>query len=635
MDRTWDLLVKGATVFDGTGAPPRRVDVGVRDGRIEAVAADLPADAAAEVVAAQGQWLLPGLLDVHTHFDLEVELAPGLPEAVRHGTTTVVTANCSLGLAFGNQRHTGSDPIVDCFARVENIPKPVLARAADVATWREPAAYLDHLDTLPLGPNVVTMMPHSMLRIEVMGLDAAISREPTDTELTRMKALVGAGLDAGYAGFSTDALPFHYLANDPHRKRKIPTQYATFRELRALTEEARARGRVWQTTPPKDNPLASLRNFSLSSGRLWGRGTPLKVTAVAAMDVVPNGMLFRMARTITTLLNSRLLGGRFFLQALAARFKVWSDGVVSPLSEEVDVLRAVNEQDLDDREGRARVMADPAWQARFRAWWWSGKSLRTPIAWLKRRLRYEKEQLSRKLEDMVVERCPVEVWHGESFRAVHDRLTTWQTTGIGARSPEEAEAFARFPHRCDEADLVITLLRTFDTDLVWWCISANADEATVERILLDERFLPGFADSGAHITNMAFYDANLRALRHAQRHGEAGVARMVHRLTRQPADFFGVDAGRLEPGAQADLVLVDPAALAAYEGEAHVTRIFRDVFQHEQLVNRSDGVVRQVFIAGRRAWDGSATTPELGTVPMGRLLRAGEAAPVPAAQAAK
>lgn len=633
MDRSWDLLVKGATLFDGTGAPPRRADVAVRDGRIEAIGPDLPADGARRVVAAHGQWLMPGLLDVHTHFDLEVELAPGLPEAVRHGTTTVVTANCSLGLAFGNQRHTGSDPIVDCFARVENIPKPVLARAAEVATWRDPAAYLDHLDTLPLGPNVVTMVPHSMLRIEVMGLEAAITRAPTADELGRMKALVRHGLELGYAGFSTDALPFHYLANDPHRTKKIPTQYATFRELRALTDVARELGRVWQTTPPKDNPLASLRNFSLTSGLLWGRGRALKVTAVAAMDVVPNGMLFRLGRFLSTVLNSRLLGGHFFLQALAARFKVWSDGVVSPLSEEVDVLRAVNEQDLDDREGRARVLDDPAWQARFRAWWASGKSLRTPVAWLKRRLRYEKEQLSRKLEDMVVETCPVGVWQGETFRQVHDRLTAWQATGLGARSPEEAEAFSRFPARCGEADLLITLLRAYDTDLVWWCITANADEATVERILLDERFLPGFADSGAHITNMAFYDANLRALRHAARHGTAAVARMVHRLTQLPASFFGVDAGTVALGRQADLVVVDPTALAAYDGEAGVRRIWRDTFQHTQLVNRSDGVVSAVIIGGRLAWDGHAVTAELGTVPMGRLLRAGQPAPV--AQAAK
>ena len=73
---------------------------------------------------------MPGLFDVHTHLDLEVELDPRLPEVVRHGTTTVVVSNCSLGLAFGRQNRNGEEPIVDCFARVENMPKHVLQKAA-------------------------------------------------------------------------------------------------------------------------------------------------------------------------------------------------------------------------------------------------------------------------------------------------------------------------------------------------------------------------------------------------------------------------------------------------------------------------------------------------------------------------
>ena len=82
---------------------------------------------------ADGQWLTPGLLDIHTHEDLEAELDPGLPEVLRHGTNSVVVGNCSIGLAFGNQRQSAldpsQDPIVDCFARVENIPKTVLSKA--------------------------------------------------------------------------------------------------------------------------------------------------------------------------------------------------------------------------------------------------------------------------------------------------------------------------------------------------------------------------------------------------------------------------------------------------------------------------------------------------------------------------
>ena len=166
----WDLIVKNAKVFDGTGGPGEVLEVAVRDGRIAAKGRDLPDSAAAAVHDARGQWLIPGMLDIHTHEDLEAEIDPGLPEIVRHGTTSAVVGNCSIGLAFGAQRANDQDPIVDCFARVENIPKTVLAKAADKADWTTPTQYLSHLDSLPLSANIAPFLPHSMLRIEVMGL---------------------------------------------------------------------------------------------------------------------------------------------------------------------------------------------------------------------------------------------------------------------------------------------------------------------------------------------------------------------------------------------------------------------------------------------------------------------------------
>src|SRR5260221_7178678 len=198
----WDLLFRNALVFDGTGALPVQQDVAVKDGRIAALGTRLAAEQAERTIDATGKWLMPGLLDIHTHFDLEVELEPGLPKAVRHGTTTAVVSNCSLGLAFGAQRRNGADPIVDCFARVENVPKHVLRKVVDKVTWNESQGYLDHFARLPLGANIVPMIPHSMLRIEVMGLPASVSRDPTPDELVKMGALVDKGMREGYVGFS-------------------------------------------------------------------------------------------------------------------------------------------------------------------------------------------------------------------------------------------------------------------------------------------------------------------------------------------------------------------------------------------------------------------------------------------------
>ena len=130
-----------------------------------------------------------------------------------------------------------------------------------------------------------------------------------------MEALLEQAMDEGYVGFSTDALPFHFLSEDPNRLRKIPSQFGSYAELKRLTGVLRRRGRLWQATPPKDKPLAAIRNFLLTSGVVHGR--TLKITAVAALDVASNRSIRRLALLITRTLNSRLLRGFFRFQALA------------------------------------------------------------------------------------------------------------------------------------------------------------------------------------------------------------------------------------------------------------------------------------------------------------------------------
>lgn len=616
----FDLLIKNATIFDGAGSDPFVGDIAIKAGRISARGRDLPDDLAARVIDATGLWLTPGLLDIHTHYDLEVELSPGLPESVRHGTTTVVVSNCSLGLAFGALRNNGEDPVVDCFARVENIPKPVLARVADKATWTDSAAYLDHLGSLNLGPNIVPMIPYSMLRIAAMGTTPSVTRAPTFSELAEMERLLEKGMREGYAGFSSDGLPFHYLANDPNRDRKIPSQYASYKELKRLTDIVRRYARVWQATPPTENPLKVFRMFLLTSGRFFHR--PLKITAVAALDVRANRNIIKSARFLTRLLNSRFVKGKFYLQSLAARFKVYSDGPVSPLAEEIPEMRELLIPDLEDDAARAALYADPDFETRFKAMWRKGKTGRT-LARLRRKLRLEEFAMRRAIDEMTVEDCPVASWKGERLSEIMTRLKRFQETGAPARDVDERAAFESFPPVEDDADFIFNCFRLWDRKFVWSTVSANVDEKALAEITMSPRFLPGFADSGAHLTNLAFYDVNLRALRIAyDAKGEAGVAYMVKRLTRDAANVFDIDAGSIEPGDQADVVLIDPKALARHDGEKNTMKIWRESLQNDQLVNRSDGVVRRVFIAGEEVWSGEAFTDAFEAKKLGRVLKA-------------
>ena len=98
-----DTLIKNAKIFNN-GETPVIEDVAIAGGRIVSRGKPVDETQVSNIIDAEGQWLMPGLFDIHTHYALELEVAPGLPESTRHGTTSVVIANCSLGLAFGNQR---------------------------------------------------------------------------------------------------------------------------------------------------------------------------------------------------------------------------------------------------------------------------------------------------------------------------------------------------------------------------------------------------------------------------------------------------------------------------------------------------------------------------------------------------
>ena len=607
MQRLRDMLIRNSTLFDGTGAPPRIEDVLVKGGRIAARGNGLSAPDDARVIDAGQQWLMPGLLDIHTHLDLEVELAPGLPESVRHGTTTVVVGNCSLGTAFGAQRTNGEDPVLDCFARVENVPKSVLSRVVDRMDWDTTAGYLAHLDALPLGPNIVPLLPHSMLRIAVMGTNAAVTREPTAGELERMKTLLEDAMQQGYAGFSTDAIPFHYLANEPHTDKRIPTQHAAPSELRTLLGIVRRHDRVWQCTPDASRRAATFLRFFFTSGRLFGR--PLRTSALTAIDLTHERNTWRLFPALATLLNSKLMNGRFHFQVLATPFRMYAEGAICPIFEEFTSTRRLMACELEDATGRRAILGTPEFGELFVREWHDRGAVST---------------FNRDLDAMHVERCPVPEWRGETFGSIRRRLAGFQMGDRSlARSPVEMEAFKSFATRvAGDGEFLLHLLRRYDRELHWWFVVGNDRPEILKKLLFHPHMLPGFNDSGAHLINLAFFDGNLLTLKMAAQESLDKVAEAVRRLTRAPAEFFGVDAGRMDIGAQADLVLIDPKALTRYDTDASRRMVYREIFEHDQLVNRSDGVVTSVFIAGEQVWDGHAATPALGTRKLGRALRA-------------
>lgn len=620
-EKTWDTLIRNALVIDGTGTEPQTVDIAVKDGRIAARGTGLPVTEAARVIEGQGQWLMPGLLDIHTHMDLEVDLEPGLPEVVRHGTTTVLVGNCSLGTCFGSQQTDEQNPIVDCFTRVENIPKSVLRQCVEAVQWDNTGDYMDHFENIPLGPNIGAFIPHSMLRVEAMGLKDSVTRKPTEAELVRMEQLLEDGMAQGYLGMSTDGLPFHYLASEPLTAKRIPTQFASFGELKRLLQVVRKHNRVWQTTPIIENRAKAFLYFLLSSGRLFGKS--LKTSALSVMEFVLMPGAHKGFLGFAALLNSRLLKGNLHFQALGTNFRIWSDGIVSPLYEELESTCELIAKEYDDVEGRMALLNDPEFVRRFRADWHHGRRGRT-LAHLKTKMGLPDNIVIREFHLMIFDGAPVADWDGESLQAVYDRLERFQYGAIGAaRSDAEREAFEKFPRPIrDDADFMLHMMRTYDKSFRFWVDVGNVGNHATLDILLYKHAMPGFNDSGAHITNMAFFDANLMSLKLAQARSMETVSTMVKRLTREPADFFGLDVGRLDIGSQADIVLVDPEALKAWDSNDNRVFEYRELFKHKQMFNRSEGVVTIVLINGEPVWQDGQATETLGTKRLGRALRA-------------
>src|SRR3982074_1372321 len=147
---TYDVIVRNGLWFDGTGAAPQVRTLGIRDGIVATVSASaLDGTGCPDVIDAEGKWIVPGFIDVHTHYDAEVLLDPGLRESVRHGGTTVLLGNCSLSTVYAEHADAA-----DLFSRVEAVPRKFVLGALETKkTWSNAAEYVRALDELPLGPN--------------------------------------------------------------------------------------------------------------------------------------------------------------------------------------------------------------------------------------------------------------------------------------------------------------------------------------------------------------------------------------------------------------------------------------------------------------------------------------------------
>src|SRR5688572_20913509 len=214
-------------VLDGTGGEPRMADVAITRGRVESTGRHLTGD---DELDARDQYVCPGFIDIHTHYDAQVFWDPALSPSCYHGVTTVVAGNCGFSLAPTRPEHR--DNVLGILENVEDMNRASLDEGIvwDFETFPE---YLASIEQRGLLLNFGAFIGHTPLRLFVMGDD--FERTATPQEIDQMRAVVREAMQAGAAGFASS---FGVLHQDS-KGRKVPSRHADAAELAVLGEEHR------------------------------------------------------------------------------------------------------------------------------------------------------------------------------------------------------------------------------------------------------------------------------------------------------------------------------------------------------------------------------------------------------------
>ena len=517
---TWDLVVRGGRVVDGSGLPPFAADVAVQDGRIARIGrVDEPAR---RTLDATGAIVAPGFIDVHTHYDAQLDWDPTASPASWHGVTTVLCGNCGFTLAPARPDDTAW--LAQMLSRVEGMPGPALAAGLRWAGgsfgdfWRRVEGRL--------GVNAGGYVGHSAVRRFVMG-DAASERAASPGEIAAMRELVRAAMHEGALGFSTSQLDIHVA----HDGREVPSNHATADEVVALAGVLGEVGHGAIEIIPRsfvDGMNAEDRALLLACARASGR--PIEIqTLTPLLPACPDGWEASLAFAREAWRAGARIHPMLATNRLGAHLTLGSTFLFDELPSFRETLT------LPDPE-RMRRLRDPALRARMR------RELADPTG-----------------------RAFVFVWDVVRVEAVRDaEHRAW----IGRTVPDLVAERGQDPLDCF---LDCSLAEDLETQFGLEMPPSDYFRECTARLIREPIVMAGSSDGGAHLLSFTGADYPTRLL--AEWVPDVlSLEDAVRKLTAVPAAVHGIrDRGVLRAGAWADVVVFDLERLAVGP-----TRLARD-----------------------------------------------------------
>jgi len=520
---TFDLVIRGGRVVDGSGMPGFQADVAIREGRIARIGR--VTEAAKRVIDADGAVVTPGFIDVHTHYDVQLDWDPIASPSCYHGVTTVLTGNCGFTLAPAKPEDVAW--LAAMLSRVEGMSKQALAAGFRFDGGSFADFWKRHEGRL--GVNAGGYVGHCAVRRFAMGDDAS-ERQASPDEIAAMQVLVRQAMREGALGFSTSQIDIH-VGDDG---REVPSNHASAEEVIALCSVlAEFDHGAIEVIPRSFAAGYDAKDRELLHAMYRAAGKPIELNVLVPTPQQPMGWQNALDFCRQSFRQGVRMHPQFTTNRLELHLKLADTFVFDEMPVWREVLTTAEPE-------RSRRLADPGWRAKMQAEWDDDRT----------------RAVSFDLAELEVE-------------AVRDPGNAgWVGRSIGELGLERGTGKLDTFLDLALAEDLQTSFRTRMSDVARQFIRHVVTSGIREPIVM-----AGSSDGGAHLGSFTGADYSTRLLAEFVPAGALSLEQAVWRLSGMPATVHGLrDRGFLRAGAWADVVVYDPATLAA--GEARLVRDF-------------------------------------------------------------